>query len=217
MKTVLITGGGSGIGLALSKLLSEKGYGVICLDTMYSEFIPGVSQYEVDVSDAAALQKTLNTIPEVDILVNNAGIMRRGTLLESSEEDFDNLFRINVKGAWLVLKYAPLAVNGMLVQMSSGHALKLVADPGLYTLTKQCTATLAQVYGLTRKDITIKTLFPGPVDTPLARYDVKGEDLLEKEQQMFSPVDVAQKIVDLIESDRKQLIFNYDIWDYELQ
>src|SRR6266542_3914972 len=120
-KTVLITGGSNGIGLALAALLRGKGCQVYSLDRMApAEPVQGVQTLQDDVTREDDVRRALRDIAgPIDVLINNAGIMRRGTLLESSTDDFDALFGVNVKGPWLVLKEARplLRDDAMIVQM----------------------------------------------------------------------------------------------------
>lgn len=217
MKTVLITGGGKGIGKALCELFSVKGYNVISLDISHSEPMPGISCYDVDITNSNVLKELLSKLPEIDILINNAGVMRRGNIFESSEKDFDELFAVNVKGSWLLMKYTPLTTNGIIVQISSVHGLDLVSDPGLYSITKVATAKLAELVKLTKSDVTVKIAYPGPIDTDMARKDVTDIAFKEKQKHMISSEDFAKKLLDLVESDAAYLTFDYTSNTYALK
>jgi 3-oxoacyl-[acyl-carrier protein] reductase len=153
----------------------------------------------------------------IEILINNAGIMRRGTMFESSEEDFDRLFRVNVKGSWLLLKLAlpRLSKHAMIVQMSSDHARNPVTDPGIYSLSKMAARDLALLAEKTLPGHPVKILYPGPVDTPLARLGVSGTALKRKKKVMRDPGSIAEGIIQLIESDKKELVYDAVSGRYE--
>ncbi|PIQ76794.1 hypothetical protein COU78_04355 [Candidatus Peregrinibacteria bacterium CG10_big_fil_rev_8_21_14_0_10_49_24] len=212
-KHVLITGTSSGIGKAITLLLLRKGALVSAMDrrTM-KEKVENWTSYDVDITNGKEVAAACAQIQQpIDVLINNAGVMRRGSLLESSEEDFDLLFTVNVKGSWLVLKHAlpKLTEHATIVQMSSRHALSLPKDPALYGLTKRATMDFADLVAKTYPQYSVKVLCPGPVDTPLAREGVSEEDFREKQKIMCSPEDIAKRTVELLESETKtRLIFD---------
>jgi len=218
-KTVVLTGGSSGIGYALAAKLADKGCSVFSFDRNEPEEpLEGVAHVSVDVSDGQRVKRAIGGVRSpIDILINNAGVMRRGTIIESSEEDYDLLFDVNVKGSWFMFKYARehLSPDAMIVQMSSRYALNPAADPGLYALSKLTDMHLAEIFAMTYPEYTVKFLYPGPVDTPLARYGVTGEVLEEKKKIMHTPEFVAEMIIDLIMSDDKtELIYDQETREY---
>ncbi len=180
-KTVLITGGSSGIGHALAKLLKEKGANVYSFDkNVPQETVEGINYVNVDITNSSQIEKSLYNIPiPIDVLVNNAGVMRRGTIFDSTEDEFDLLFDTNLKGSWLILKYAKsrLSDKATVVQLSSGHALRPQSNPGLYTLVKRSAIALAEILQLTCPEYSVKIVCPGPVDTPLLRYGRNEEEI----------------------------------------
>lgn len=176
------------------------------------EKVANWTSYDVDITNGDSVAEACSQIQKpIDILINNAGVMRRGSIFESSEEDFDLLFDVNVKGSWLVLKHALpiLSPHATIVQMSSRHALSLPKDPALYGLTKRTTMDFADLIAKTYPEYSVKVLCPGPVDTPLAREGVSEKDFKEKQKIMCSPEDIALRTVELLESETKtRLIFD---------
>lgn len=211
-KTVLITGGSRGIGLALAHALLQRGCRIINWSRSQPEAHEhGIETRIVDVTSARDVQEAAAGLPYIDILVNNAGVMRRGGILDITEDDFDALVDVNVKGAWLVLKYAVPRMNdgGIIVQMASRHAVWLPDNPAVYGLTKQWTCGMADLVARAYPRLSVKTLCLGPVDTALSRHGVPPEEMVKKEKIMRRPEDVAEEIVALLEvPEKKRLMYN---------
>ena len=210
-QTIVLTGGSSGIGLAIARQLARKGNTVYSFDlSPFPVRTAGVHSIVADLTKSEEVRRGMEQVPcPIHVLVNNAGLMRRGTIFDASEDDFDTLFSVHVKGAWLMLReaQAKLSTHALIVQMSSVHALQRSANPGLYTLAKQTVAQLAENISHGYPQYTVKTIFPGPVDTPLARFGVEGEKLHQKEKVMQSPESVATTIIDFLESTGSRLLY----------
>lgn len=179
----------------------------------------GAEYIEADLSQAAEVERAIMQVNEpVDILFNNAGVMRRGTIFDSTEEDYDFLMNNNVKSAWLFLKYAKpkLVDRALVIQVSSGHALKPEPNPGLYTLSKKTTAALAEVLALTCPDYDVRMVYPGPVLTPLLLSGRTPADQERITKLALGVNDFAKKVLELIESSHRELHFVDDAWDYEI-
>jgi len=171
----------------------------------------GWTEIMAGITDSAALGKAFKNMSTVDILINNAGIMRRGTLLQSTEREFDELFAVNVKGSWLVLKEAlpHLANDATVVQMCSRHGTHLPKDPALYGLTKNCLLHMSEVFAETYPQYSVKTLCPGPMDTPLARQGLTEEQWRGRQHEISSPASVAALTVELLKDEsKKQLLYD---------
>jgi len=217
-KAILITGAGAGIGYELSQILAEKGAKVICFDVnIPEEKIDKVKYFKVNITSSENIKDALAKIDgKIDILINNAGVMRRGNILEIDEKDYDFLFDVNLKGSWLMTKHAAeyLSKNATIAFMSSRHGYEPAIDPAIYSLTKSAMITMASLIEKTYPNLSIKIMCPGPTDTAVCRYGVEGKALEEKKKIMCHPLDVAKKIVDLLESDKKKLLFDQKKWDY---
>jgi NAD(P)-dependent dehydrogenase (short-subunit alcohol dehydrogenase family) len=220
-KTAIITGASSGIGLACALAMADQGCTVFSFSIGEPEARhPNIVPISVDVTRSEQIRHGLRRIhAPVDILFNNAGLMRRGTLAENSEEEFDLLFDTHVKGAWLTftLAYPQLAEEAVVVQMSSRHALYPPTDPGLYGLSKQAAADLAALIARTYPSLRVKTVFPGPVDTALSHSGVAAKTLEDKIKRMHSAQFVAAMILGLITDDRERLVFDPVAWDYRFE
>ena len=103
MKNVIITGASRGIGFELTKLFCDKGYKVIALSRSISKLnIPNVTAYQLDISCEKSILKTvkliLNDFSQVDILINNAGTLINKPFSQTSFNDFESIYKVNVFG-----------------------------------------------------------------------------------------------------------------------
>jgi NAD(P)-dependent dehydrogenase (short-subunit alcohol dehydrogenase family) len=106
-KTALVTGGGKGIGLAISKGLSAMGAKVVVnyrSDKVAAEeaagSMPGATAYQADVSEPAQVEAMVKAIGRVDVLVNNAGAVRDKLLIQMSPPDWEELIRTDLLSAF---------------------------------------------------------------------------------------------------------------------
>ncbi len=222
MKTAVITGGCSGIGLATAHAFLQDGYRVYALDTHApsSQVPEHFHHVPADITDSSSVEAAAASIPSpVDVLFNNAGIMRRGTLFDSTEGEFDALFAVHVKGAWLVTRalLPKLSPDALVLQMSSVHALRESTDPALYTLVKQTAMHFGRMLGKTYPNLRVKLLFPGPTDTQLSRHGVTGKALEEKEKIMHTPEELAAQILRFAKSDAERMTYRDEHRDYVLE
>lgn len=217
-KHAVITGASSGIGLAVAHMLVAAGARVTNLDVAPPpKAIDGMTYLHCDVSHFGDVRMALAQAGgHIDLLMSNAGIMRRGTLLQSTEADFDALFGVHVKGAWMLVQEAwPLLTkHGEIVFTASAHALHPPKDPGLYALSKKTIAAFAEQLRAHHPEHRVRTLFIGPTDTPLARQDVPQDALKKKEAIMWNTVDVAKRIVAFLQSNKSDLVYDQTQNDY---
>ncbi len=202
----IITGGNGILGRELKKALGD--YEVFLLDKVKADDV-----YEVDLTVEDEVKKATKEIGTVDLIIHAVGIMRRGDLFKTSS-DYDLMFNINVKSNWLVMKHAKLKKDATVLFISSRHGLYLKKDPGLYSLTKHAQAGLAEVL---RKTIPqkIKTAYPGPFDSPISKKNVSSADLEKKKKFIRGPDEIAGLILDLLKSDKDNLLFDEEKNSYE--
>jgi NAD(P)-dependent dehydrogenase (short-subunit alcohol dehydrogenase family) len=161
-KVAVITGAGSGIGQALALLFAKQGAHVVILDidrdaagaTVKSIQKSGGRAVSLlcDVSKSRDVRKAFQTIDSeflrIDILVNNAGIAHVGTLANTSEEDFDQIYNVNVKGVFLCSQAAIIGMlrqnGGVILNMASIVSLIGIRERFAYTMTKGAVLTMTQ-------------------------------------------------------------------------
>ncbi|WP_449386835.1 SDR family NAD(P)-dependent oxidoreductase [Chryseobacterium lineare] len=182
-KNVIITGGSAGIGLATAKTFIAKGANVLITgrntDSLQTASVkinsPKLKTLASDISklaDIATLEKEIaESGNKVDVLVLNAGIAKQFSIEETTEEVFDDLFNINVKGLFFTLqKLIPhLAEGASIVLISSGVSVSGYAQMGAYAATKSAVDAIARTAAIELADrkIRVNTVAPGLTDTPM--------------------------------------------------
>jgi NAD(P)-dependent dehydrogenase (short-subunit alcohol dehydrogenase family) len=196
-KVALITGGTSGIGEATALLFSKEGAKVAITGRNQQRGEAVVRQIQqqggdatfirADVSLAAdcrrAVDETVRTFGRLDILFNNAGVFYPQTALECSEQQWDEQINVNLKGTFLMSKFAlPSMIaqgQGVIINNSSGwglvggdHAVAYCASKGGVVLM---TKAMAIDHG--RQGIRVNCICPGDVETPMLPADAKMRGL----------------------------------------
>jgi NAD(P)-dependent dehydrogenase (short-subunit alcohol dehydrogenase family) len=188
-KVAIITGAGSGIGLATARALArEKARLVLsdisadALEAARAELAVEGVDVTVQVTDvsragdvAALVEATVATYGRIDILVNNAGISQTGMkpVCEVEEDQFDAIIGVNLKGVWLGMKYAiphmTRSGGGAIVNMSSSAGLVGQAGIAIYAASKHgvigLTKAASMEYGM--QGVRINAVCPGAVESPI--------------------------------------------------
>lgn len=170
----VITGGSKGIGLAIVKLFLAANYKVYNLDICSSElgeYIPcDMSQF---TQVQAAINKVVALEQRLDVLVCNAGIHLSANIENTTLEDFERLFAINVKGAFAAIQasLAPMKAQqkGSIVIICSDQALVGKTNSFAYNLSKHALASMAKTTALdyAGDNIRVNAVCPGTIETPL--------------------------------------------------
>jgi NAD(P)-dependent dehydrogenase (short-subunit alcohol dehydrogenase family) len=147
-----------------------------------------VTGIQGDVSDLTDLDRLYNTVKDqkghLDILFANAGIAQFAPLGEISEEHFDNIFGINVKGLlFTVQKALPLFHDGgsIILNASIGSS-KGVEESSVYSATKAAVRSFARTWtvDLRHRKIRVNAISPGPIDTPIFSNLLQNEEQSEQ-------------------------------------
>ncbi len=186
-EVAIISGGASGIGLALSKEMARRGFEVVMADRQLEQAEQGAAAIrdaggrataaKLDVRDADAFQRladeTVRRAGRIDYLFNNAGIGVAGEMDSYSREDFDNVIDVNLRG----VAYGILAAYPHMQRQHSGHIVNTASLAGLlpeagmgsYTATKHAVVGLSKGLRLEAKrhGVKVSVLCPGVIRTPI--------------------------------------------------
>jgi NAD(P)-dependent dehydrogenase (short-subunit alcohol dehydrogenase family) len=201
-KRAIVTGAGAGIGEATAIRLSSEGALVALadLDGQAAERVAGkiagkTLARRMDVTRADEVEALVQGVVEewggLDVMVNNAGIGVAGTTPETSEEDWERLMAVNLKGTFLGMKYAIPAMRdsggGSIVNISSVAALVGIADRAAYSATKGGILALTRAAAIDHvsEGIRVNCIAPGTVDTPwIGRITAGYDDPEEAREKM---------------------------------
>ena len=209
-KTILITGGASGIGLALVGKFTTEGSDVYFIDSNgllgrqvakeFQEKGKSVTFLEVDIREESQVQTAIQSIPsKLDVLINNAGISHIGNLASTSLADFERLFAVNVSGMFLCSQSAlPKLIEeggGSILNMCSVAATMGIPDRFAYSMTKGATLsmTLSIARDYVNQGIRCNCISPGRVHTPFVDGFL-AKNYPGKEQEMFEKLAATQPI-----------------------
>lgn len=203
-KRALITGGASGIGRATALLFAREGaaVSVVDLDELGGQAVVQTILDEggqaifvrCDVSRAAdcqrAVQQTVSKLGGLDILFNNAGIVRRATVLETTEAEWDRVMAVNVKSIFLLSKYAiPVMIRaggGVIINTASGWGLVGGRRAVSYCASKGAVVNMTRAMALDhgQQNIRVNCICPGDTDTPMLRDE--AQQLGEPEERFLA-------------------------------
>lgn len=212
-KITLVTGGGDGIGKAISEKLSKRGAIVYILDineeagkktaTKITEKGNQAHFIQSDVSDQKRIKHITDTIykkeGKIDILINNAGIAHIGTAESTSEEDFDKILNINVKGVYNCIQscipFMKMSGGGVIINMASAASVIGLPDRFAYSASKGAVTTMT--YSVARDfvndNIRCNCIAPGRVHTPFVDGYLK-KHYPGQEKEMFEKLSKTQPI-----------------------
>lgn len=195
-RTAVVTGGGRGIGLAIGRRFAQNADSVVLIDldpgvaeagkALADETGAAVKGIKCDVTDGAAVKDSFAAVAEefgsVDVLINNAGVLRDNLIHKMSEDDWDTVMGVHLKGAYLCAKAAQTYMvpkrYGKIVNLSSTSSLGnrgqlnySTAKAGLQGFTR----TLALDLG--KFSINVNCIAPGFIDTEMTRSTAERQGI----------------------------------------
>jgi 3-oxoacyl-[acyl-carrier protein] reductase len=221
-KVAIVTGAAQGIGLEIAKTLANEGCSLSLCDKLETisnvaeeiknEFNVQTLSFILDISKLEEVEnmvsKTIDKFGKIDILINNAGITKDNLILRMSENDWDSVIDVNLKGCFnfikCVSKYMIKQRSGKIVNISSvigmiGNAGQInyaASKAGIIGLTKSAAKELAS------RNITVNAIAPGFIKTPMTdklSEDVKNKILANIPLNKFGePKDVANAVLFLV-------------------
>jgi NAD(P)-dependent dehydrogenase (short-subunit alcohol dehydrogenase family) len=208
-KSAVITGGGSGIGKAISMLFAQQGAHVHILELnaesgadVANEIIASGDQASVhscDVCDQHKVVSLFQEIGKVDILVNNAGIAHVGKADTTSAEDFERVYNVNVKGAYNCL-FAAIPImkkygGGVILNLASIAAIVGLSDRFAYSMSKGAiySMTLSVAKDYIADNIRCNSISPARVHTPFVDGFI-AKNYPGREEEMFEKLSISQPI-----------------------
>jgi len=224
-KVALISGGASGIGKATALLLAQEGASLSIVDLNLEEgravahTIKDMGRKAVfvpcDVSKSQdckrAVEQTIENFGSLNILVNNAGIIRRASVIETSETEWDQIMAVNVKSVYLLSKFSiPYMINtgkGTIINIASGWGITGGDKAAAYCASKGAVVLLTKAMAIDHgKDkIRVNCICPGDIDTPLLRHEAEQlgrpiKQFLEEAsqrplQRIGKPEEIAQAVL----------------------
>lgn len=225
-KTVVVTGGNSGIGLATARLFHEQGAKVAIsgrdqktLDEAVKIIGADTLAVKADVSKLADIDKLFSQVAakfgKIDALFANAGIAKFAPVDASSEQLFDETFDINVKGLFFTLQKAlpHLNDNAGIVLNSSVVNVKGNPATSVYSASKAAVRSLARTFAaeLVGRGIRVNVVSPGPIETPIldkggmpkAAQDQFAENIKERVpmKRFGTPEEIAHAVLFLASSE----------------
>lgn len=231
-KVALVTGGTTGIGKEIALTLAEDGFDIainyIQSESTVKEEIEALDRkcimIQGDVSSMEDMEKAvkevMDTYGRIDVLVNNAGITRDTLVLRMSEEDFDSVINVNMKGAFCTIKQ----VVPIMMKQRSGRIINISSVVGVVGNAGQVnySASKAALLGMTRslakevasRGILVNAVAPGFIATRMTDKlnDAQKEAILNQIplKQMGSPKDIANAVA-FLASDRASYITGHTL------
>ena len=208
-KTAIVTGGGSGIGKAISLMFAEQGAYVHIFDFAIETAEKVVEEIQLaggkakahfcDVADQEQVLSLVNGLDSIDILVNNAGISHIGRADNTSEEDFVRIFQVNVKGAYNLLHACipvmKLQKGGSIINMASIASHVGLADRFAYSMSKGAifAMTLSVARDYLDANIRCNSISPARVHTPFVDGFI-ARNYAGQEAEMFRKLSDSQPV-----------------------
>lgn len=218
-KSILLTGGGSGIGEGIAQVLGERGWHVLVNDVnaeaaqkvakaVKGTALPG----DIRNQPKALLEQAVAIAGSLHALVNNAGIIRRSNLSETTEADLDLVYDVNIK-SMILLSQAALphlkATGGSVVNVSSIAAKHSQTGAGFYSMSKAAVSAFTRLSSAEwgPSGVRVNGVAPGLIRTAMAEAVYSVPELFEKRRMMMplrrigAPADIGRVVAFLLSED----------------
>lgn len=233
-RTVVVTGGGSGIGRGIALRMAEEGANVVILGRTEAALLESASQHPrishvvADIADpqdvARALEQTTARHGTLDVLINNAGVAPVSPFTQLDMREFDEVFQINVRGLVDLTRQAlPLlqASKGNVINISTSIVDKPMANMSTYAASKAAVNTYTRVWAkeLAAHGVRVNSVGVGPIQTPI--YDKvelsadAAREHVERVKQIvplgrFGTVEEVAAVVAFLASDEASFVTGSD-------
>ena len=229
-KVAIVTGGSSGIGRAIVDLFAKEGARIVVADIQETDAADTVKKGTIkfvrtDVRERAQVQRLVeacvNEFGGIDIVCNDAGVGQNQAVSDTTEKDWDKIVDTNLKGVFLVSKYALphmlMRKMGTIVNISSQLGLTALPGRAAYCASKAGVILLTKVLALeyAEHNIRVNCVCPGPIQTPMLEFTHNQDaDPAESKRnllrmvplaRMGRPEEIAQAVLFLV-SDRSSYV-----------
>jgi NAD(P)-dependent dehydrogenase (short-subunit alcohol dehydrogenase family) len=202
-RVCLITGAAQGIGAACARRFAREGAIVVVADVDDARGAAVAAEVggrflHCDVGEGTEIARTVEAVMaefgRIDVLVNNAGIARSADLLEVTEEDFDAVLRVNLRGAFLmaqaVARHMVAAGRGSIVNLSSVNGTFTIPTIASYNISKGGMNQLTRVFALALADrgVRVNAVAPGTIATEMAAASVLVDEAARRRVMSRTPM-----------------------------
>ena len=226
-KNCLITGDTGGLGREIAKEFAKNGCNLFLtgrnndkLNSLKNELENSQNEIKIDFKDAdlsddneiqTLIEKVKNTFVNIDILVNCAGVFPVKLLSDSTVEDFENCFSVNVKAAFVLCKeFSQGMISkkwGRIINIASSSAYAGFKNTSIYCSSKHALLGLSRSLHSELKEYNVRTfcISPGPIKTSMGHDIVKNENPDERFDSFMNPNEIAEFIAYLISFDNEMV------------
>ena len=226
-KNCLITGSTGGLGKEIAREFAKNGCNLFLtgrnndkLNSLKNELENSQNEIKIDFKDAdlsddneiqTLIEKVKNTFVNIDILVNCAGVFPVKLLSDSTVEDFENCFSVNVKAAFVLCKeFSQGMISrkwGRIINIASSGAYNGRSKTVVYRASKHALLGLSRSLHSELKEYNVRTfcISPGPIKTSMGHDIVKNENPDERFDSFMNPNEIAEFIAYLISFDNEMV------------